>query len=540
MATGTSTGKNINLKKVGGTATDTNSGNKSAGTLRVTLATDQVQLTNALKVDGSAVTQPVSNAGLTALNAAIAGTEVQVDVLTLPAIPAGTNNIGDVDVLTINGVAPAFGTGLRGATVQRVTIATDDSVPVTNAGITTIAGAVSGTEMQVDVLTMPSVTVTATDLDIRNLVAATDIVDLGGNALTSLQLIDDTVATLGTTTYTEAATKGNIIGAVRRDADTTLVDTTNEVAPLQVDARGALKVEVFSGETLPVSLTSTTITGTVAVTQSGTWDEVGINDSGNSITVDNSSLSVVGGGAEATAMRVTIANDSTGVLSVDDNGGSLTVDGTVSVTGVATLAEQQTQTASLSVMDDWDNAASDGASVSGDTAHDAIDAGEPVKVGYKAIAHGTNPTAVAASDRTNAYANRAGIPFFIGGHPNVIAKEFTVLAADGAQTNLALVSVSAGTKIVVTKIGVYASNANTVSVGVRVGFGTATLPAAALAGATGIVLTHSAVAAGSGVVEGNGSGIIGIGADDEDLRLTCDSPTTGSIRILVNYYTIES
>jgi hypothetical protein len=30
-----------------------------------------------------------------------------------------------------------------------------------------------------------------------------------------------------------------------------------------------------------------TVTGTVAVTQSGTWDEVGINDSGNSITVDN-------------------------------------------------------------------------------------------------------------------------------------------------------------------------------------------------------------------------------------------------------------
>jgi hypothetical protein len=35
---------------------------------------------------------------------------------------------------------------------------------------------------------------------------------------------------------------------------------------------------------------------------------------------------VVGGGVEATALRVTIANDSTGVLSVDDNGGSLTVD----------------------------------------------------------------------------------------------------------------------------------------------------------------------------------------------------------------------
>jgi hypothetical protein len=49
-----------NLAQVAGTATDTNSGNKSAGTQRVVIATDQPQLTNALKVDGSAVTQPVS------------------------------------------------------------------------------------------------------------------------------------------------------------------------------------------------------------------------------------------------------------------------------------------------------------------------------------------------------------------------------------------------------------------------------------------------------------------------------------------------
>jgi hypothetical protein len=42
------------------TTIDVNSGNKSASTLRVVLATDQPQLTNALKVDGSAVTQPVS------------------------------------------------------------------------------------------------------------------------------------------------------------------------------------------------------------------------------------------------------------------------------------------------------------------------------------------------------------------------------------------------------------------------------------------------------------------------------------------------
>lgn len=50
----------VNVAQVAGTTTDTNSGTKSAGTQRVVLATDQPQLTNALKVDGSAVTQPVS------------------------------------------------------------------------------------------------------------------------------------------------------------------------------------------------------------------------------------------------------------------------------------------------------------------------------------------------------------------------------------------------------------------------------------------------------------------------------------------------
>lgn len=42
-----------------------------------------------------------------------------------------------------------------------------------------------------------------------------------------------------------------------------------------------------------------------------------------------------GGGVESGALRVTIASDSTGVLSIDDNGGSLTVDG--SLTTVSTV-----------------------------------------------------------------------------------------------------------------------------------------------------------------------------------------------------------
>jgi len=47
---------------------------------------------------------------------------------------------------------------------------------------------------------------------------------------------------------------------------------------------------------------------------------------------------VTGGGTEDSALRVTVATDSTGVLSVDDNGGSLTVDGTVAISGTVAVS----------------------------------------------------------------------------------------------------------------------------------------------------------------------------------------------------------
>ncbi len=59
-----------------------------------------------------------------------------------------------------------------------------------NTSLGIIAGAVSGTEMQVDVLTMPTTTVQATDLDIRNLVFATDKVDVSGSTLAANSGVD--------------------------------------------------------------------------------------------------------------------------------------------------------------------------------------------------------------------------------------------------------------------------------------------------------------------------------------------------------------
>jgi len=60
----------------------------------------------------------------------------------------------------------------------------------------------------------------------------------------------------------------------------------------------------------------------------------------------------IGGGTEAAALRVTIANDSTGVVSVDDGGGALTVDGTVTANlGTTDNAVLDAIAASLALLD---------------------------------------------------------------------------------------------------------------------------------------------------------------------------------------------
>lgn len=119
--------------------------------------------------------------------------------------------------------------------------------------------------------------------------------------------------------------------------------------------------------------------------------------------------------------------------------------------GASTLAEQQTQTASLSVLDDWDNTASDGASVSGDVAHDSPDAGEPVKVGGKAYAFdGTVPqTAVAEADRVNAIFDLTGRQYVCDIHPNFWSASVDYASA---QTNATVVAAPGAGSLFITDI----------------------------------------------------------------------------------------
>lgn len=139
------------------------------------------------------------------------------------------------------------------------------------------------------------------------------------------------------------------------------------------NASGASAVNIQDGGN------SITVDGTVAATQSGTWNITNISGTVSlptgaataalqttlnghvdgiealltTIDADTSNLSVVGGGTEAAAIRVTIANNSTGVLSVDDNGSTLSIDdggGTITVDGtVVTTPESATNPATAPV-----------------------------------------------------------------------------------------------------------------------------------------------------------------------------------------------
>lgn len=116
-------------------------------------------------------------------------------------------------------------------------------------------------------------------------------------------------------------------------------------------------------------------------------------------------------------------------------------------------------TTALQIMDDWDNAASDGASVSGDTAHDAADAGEPMKIGGKALAFdGTPPgTDVAENDRVNAIFTVEGRQFVEPAHPNFWS---TSVDYASAQTN-ATVKAAPGASLKLYITDIYCSNGAT-------------------------------------------------------------------------------
>jgi len=100
--------QSVNVSQLNGTTTDTNSGNKSAGTLRVVLATDQPQLTNKLLVTpdaNSSVNLSQVNAH-TVIEAGVNGSQaVGGCVATNTATPCNPMNLGAQAVSSENSAA---------------------------------------------------------------------------------------------------------------------------------------------------------------------------------------------------------------------------------------------------------------------------------------------------------------------------------------------------------------------------------------------------------------------------------------------------
>lgn len=288
------------------------------------------------------------------------------------------------------------------------------------------------------------------------------------------------------------------------------------------------------------SLTLTNGQGSaLAVNENGQLilDPASVGGGGNGSIADGVSASI-----KATVFDYTNSNPLAVVLR-DTNGDYVSVGGgtqyaedTAHVSGdTVTMAGVVQQTADTALSNDGDRSIMqvDAAgrlkgNTVGNVAHDAADAGAPVKIGGKAIAHGSNPAAVAAGDRTDSYSNRHGIPFTIGGHPNPVR---ICVNYTSAQTDTVLQAISAGQKFVVTSYMITADNANSVDVAALLEFD---------AGTDTRVAEHPGIAKGSGFGEGNGGGILAAGGDGEDLLLTCEAPTGGSISVNVTGFIIES
>lgn len=167
-------------------------------------------------------------ASLGLLDNAIAGNEMQVDVITLPALPAGSNNIGDVDVLTL---------------------------PALPAGTNNIG--------DVDVLTLPAIPAGANTI---GSIASIGTSITPGTAAANLGKAEDAAHASGDT--------GVVALAVRRDAPVHGVSADGDYATLNVGASGEQWVGIVGhNSTAEITVTSTGLT--VAATAYTSGDVLG-------------------------------------------------------------------------------------------------------------------------------------------------------------------------------------------------------------------------------------------------------------------------
>lgn len=289
-------------------------------------------------------------------------------------------------------------------------------------------------------------------------VSGTVVVADGGGSIT----VDGTVSVSGLVPGTGATSLGKaedaaagdgdtgvMMLAVRKDVAATTVGADGDYHPLEVDANGRLHVIEPSASGAAASLAAI-----------DDWDE---SDRAKvNLIVGQAGVAAGAGAVGATVQRVTLASDDPAVTA-------------------------------LQVIDDWDNAASDGASVSGDVAHDAADAGEPVKIGAKATAGQSGATMVAAGDRTDLAADIDGVQIVRPVSLSDVLSE-AISNTDGASTACSTFGAASGKKNVITCIHIFRDDAGTTPIRVDFRDGTG-----------GSVIYRAVIPAGGGAVIGTGA-----------------------------------
>lgn len=311
---------------------------------------------------------PITSDALTELAAAINANRVDVTESNSGAIAASAAVMDDWDEADRAKVNPVVGqagvtagAGTSDAATQRVTVATDDQMSA-GIGPTTDSAAIAGGSGSVNAklrLITSQLDALAGYLDGVEAGVAPLALESGGNlaaAASGIGATGDAAATAGGT--------GSLSAKLR------LITSQLNTQAGYLDGIEALLggLALESGGNLAAIATAMSIIDD--------WDE---SDRCKVNPIAGQAGVAAGAGAvSATTQRTTLASDDPAVVA-------------------------------LQVIDDWDNAASDGASVSGDTAHDAADAGEPVKVGARATTALSGVTLVADADRTNLHAGIDGV-----------------------------------------------------------------------------------------------------------------------------------
>lgn len=474
--------------------------------------TDAQLRATAVPVSGTVTAElgATDNAVLDAIAASIASIDGKVTaantgaVTISSALPAGTNNIGDVDVLSLPAL-PAGSNTIGAVNLAQYTPATG-RLPVDGSGVTQ---PVSGTFWQA---TQP---VSAASLPLPSNAAA----ETGGNlaaAAASLNVMDDWDESDRAKVNTIAGQAGVQGGSGAVSASTQRVVLATDVA-LPTGTNSIGQVTANAGTNLNTSALALESGGNLAAvagavvsngsaTQAANVVQIGWHVAGDgtyAVTDTNGLpvklLSVTGSsGSGSVGVVVSTGGSDGGTLrafSVDSNGYADTnanikfvAGASVDVgTGAASTGTQRIVTATNSTIGTVTTVST---LTGGGIAHDSADSGNPVKVGARAAATLSDDTMVANADRTDAVADLDGALLVRPGFPlgDLISEQVT--NTNGTSTAFTNFGATASTRNYITAIVVYNSSATAGTIDFRDGTAGAVLYTVPIPATGGAVISN--------------------------------------------------